>query len=140
MTEELRRTNIRDEIARAEDALKAAEALIPLALFADAISRSYYGVFHALRALAFTRGIEPRTHAGVIHVFNTEFVRTGLFPSSFNRTLSGLQRSRELADYDAAVVFSEPDARAELVDARAFVTAALAWLASEGWLSSPGGT
>jgi hypothetical protein len=99
MTEDARKTNIRDEIDRATAALRAATALIPLGLHADAISRCYYGAFHALRALGFARGIEARTHAGAIHVFNTEFVRAGLFPSSNNRILSGLQRSRELADY-----------------------------------------
>jgi len=89
-----------------------------------------------LRALGFARGIEARTHAGVIHIFNTEFVRSGVFPSSHNRLLSGLQRSRELADYDAAVVFAEADARAELANARSFATTARGWLVSEGWAAS----
>lgn len=133
MTDDNRKANIKDELSRAEAAFRAAEALIPLGLHADSVSRAYYAVFHLLRALAFARGIEARTHAGVIHVFNTEFVRPGVFPSSNNRVLSGLQRSRELADYDAAVIFSEDDARAELADAKTFADAARAWLASEGW-------
>jgi hypothetical protein len=132
VTGDNQRANIRDELARAEDAFRAAEALIPLGLHADAVSRAYYGAFHVLRALAFARGIETRSHVGVIHVFNTEFVRPGVFPSSHNRLLSGLQRSRELADYDAAVVFSEDDARAELAAAKSFADAARAWLEGEG--------
>ena len=135
MTEDNRKANIRDELARAEAALRAADALIPLGLYADAVSRAYYAAFHALRALNFARGLEARTHHGAIHIFNTEFVRTGLFPTSHNRLLSGLQRSRELADYDAAVVFAEQDAQAEVTDARAFVAAATTWLASEGWIA-----
>jgi uncharacterized protein (UPF0332 family) len=133
MTDENRRSNIEDELARADAAFSAAEALVQLGLFADAISRAYYAAFHMLRALAFARGIEARTHAGVIHLFNTEFVRTGVFPSAHNRLLSGLQRARELADYDAAIVFGEDDARAELASARTFATAARTWLATEGW-------
>jgi uncharacterized protein (UPF0332 family) len=134
VTDDNKRRNLRDEIARATDALRAAEALVGLGLHADAVSRAYYGVFHLLRALLLSRGVEPKTHAGAIHLFNTELVRAGLFPSSHNRLLAGLQRARELADYDAAVVFSEQDARAELAEARELEKAALDHLRREGWI------
>ena len=134
MTDDNKRKNLRDEVARSADALRAAEALVGLGLYADAVSRAYYGVFHLLRALLLSRGVEPRTHAGAIHLFNTELVRPGLLPSSHNRLLAGLQRARELADYDAAVVFSLEDARAELREARELETAALEFLRREGWL------
>ncbi len=134
MTEDNKRKNLRDEIARATDALRAAEALVGLGLHADAVSRAYYGAFHLLRALLLSRGVEPKSHAGAIHLFNTELVRTGMFPSSHNRLLAGLQRARELADYDAAVVFSEQDARAELALARELEAAALEHLRREGWI------
>ena len=134
MTNENRKQNIAEELARADASLRAAAALIPLALSADAVSRANYGAFHVLRALALSRGIETRTHSGLIHVFNTEMVRPGHMPSSFNRLLSGLQRARELADYDAAVVFSVEDAQAELDEARRFAAAAEKLLRDQGWL------
>ena len=80
------------------------------------MSRAYYGAFHALCALLFSRGLEAKSHGGAIHLFNTEFVRTGLLGSSHNRLLAGVQRSRELADYDAAVTFSKEDAEGCLRD------------------------
>ena len=101
MTDENRRRNLADELARAEQALQAARALLGVALHADSVSRAYYGAFHCLRALLLSRGVETKTHAGAIHTFNTEFVRAGLLPSSHNRLLAGIQRLRELADYDA---------------------------------------
>ncbi len=135
MTEGNRRKNLADEVARAELALQASSALLDLGLHADSVSRAYYGVFHYLRALLLTRGSEPRTHAGAIHLFNVELVRTGAFPSTYNRLLAGLQRSRELADYDPGVTFSADDARAELEDARDFAAEARAWMVREGWLT-----
>lgn len=51
MTEENRRRNIEDEVARARLALRAVEALLGLGLHADSISRAYYAVFHWIRAL-----------------------------------------------------------------------------------------
>jgi uncharacterized protein (UPF0332 family) len=133
VTGENKRRNISDEVARADQALRASRALLELGLCADAVSRSYYAVFHLVRALLLTRGVETKTHAGAIHLLNTEFIRRGLLPSSHNRLLAGLQRSRELADYDAAVTFSADDAAAELSDAERFVADALALLQKEGW-------
>jgi uncharacterized protein (UPF0332 family) len=134
VTGENRRRNVADEVARADEALRAARALVGLGLRADAVSRAYYAVFHLVRALLLTRGVEPRTHAGAIHLWNTEFVRNGLVPASYNRLLAGLQRARELADYDAAVTFSEEDAAAELSDAERFAADALALLRKDGWV------
>ena len=87
---------------------------------------------HYLRALLLSRGLEPKSHPGAVHVFNTHFVRPGLFSASQNRVLAGLQRSRELADYDAAIQFAEPDARAQLAEARSFGSTVLEFLRGEG--------
>jgi uncharacterized protein (UPF0332 family) len=135
VTGENRKVNIRDEMARAEDALRAARALHGLGLHADAVSRAYYAAFHFLRAVLLSRGVEPETHAGAIHLFNTEIVRASVMPSAHNRLLAGLQRARELADYDAAVLFSAEDAAAECSDASGFGEAVKAVLLREGWLS-----
>jgi uncharacterized protein (UPF0332 family) len=130
MTGENRTQNIADELSRAEQGFRAAEALIDLGLSADAVSRAYYALFHVLRALLFHQGAEPKSHQGAVHLFNTEIVRKGLMDSSHNRTISGLQRSKELADYDAAVVFSVDDAKRELAAARNFEAAVLRFLAA----------
>ncbi len=135
MTGDNRKRNIADEVARAGEALRAAKALAGLGLNADAVSRAYYAVLHMLRAALLSRGVDPKTHAGAIHLFNTELVRNGTFPSSHNRLLAGLQRARELADYDAAVSFSADDAAAEVADAERFTGAILEMLTREGWVS-----
>lgn len=135
MTEENRRRNLQDEIERGDQALRAAQALLDAGLHADSVSRAYYAAYHLLRALLLSRGLEPRSHSGAIHLFNTEFVRGGLLPSSHNRLLGGLQRARELADYDSAVAFSADDARQSLDDARSFAREVLDFLDREGWLA-----
>lgn len=63
-------------------------------------------------------------------------MRPGLFPSSHDRLVGGLQRARELADHDAAAAFSAEDARLDVEDARAFADAVLEFLGSAGWLAS----
>jgi uncharacterized protein (UPF0332 family) len=133
MTDENRKRNVADALQRADQALRAAEALLGASLHADAVSRAYYAAFHYLRAILYSRGVEARTHAGAIHVFNREFVQTRRMSTAHNRLLAGLQRSRELADYDPAVGFSADDARGQIADARTFGRDALALLRSEGW-------
>ncbi len=64
-------------------------------------------------------------------------MRQGIFPSSHNRLLGGLQRARELADYDAAVAFSADDAAAEIASAEAFRSAVMDVLTREGWVAGP---
>lgn len=128
MTRQNRNSNSAAEIKRAKESLKAAKALEKLGLHADAISRAYYAAFHALRALLFSHGLEPKTHAGAIHLFNMEFVRTGVMSSAYNRLLGSLQKARELADYDAAVVFTKPDAKAEIQEAERFLRDAQSFL------------
>jgi uncharacterized protein (UPF0332 family) len=134
VTDENRKRNLADELARADQALQAGRALSDLGLYADSVSRVYYAAFHCLRALLLSRGLEAKTHAGAIHLFNTEFVRTGLFASSHNRLLAGIQRSRELADYDAAVTFSKEDADVCVREAAQFRDNGLTLLRRERWV------
>ena len=135
MTDENRRRNLERELARADEALRAAEALLGLGLTSDSVSRAYYGAFHGLQALLLSRGIETKTDAEAMHVLNVELIRTGKMSSAWNRLLVRAQGARELADYDSAVTFSADDAAAQLQDARAFEVAARKLLADEGWLT-----
>ena len=133
MTDPARRESIREALARADEALRAAQALVDAGLFTDAVSRAYYAAFHYLSALLLSRGLEARAHGGALHLLNREFIRSGLLPTAHNRLLAGLQRTRELADYDPAVDFCADDARSQIEEARAFAADALEILRREGW-------
>lgn len=134
MTNESRKRNIADEVVRAGQALESARALLALGLYNDALSRAYYAVFHMLRAALLSRGVDPKSHSGTLHLYNAELVKPGLVPPTHNRALASLQRSRELADYDAAVAFTEDDATAALADAVAVSDAIRSLLVKEAWL------
>ncbi|MCI0570319.1 MAG: HEPN domain-containing protein [Myxococcaceae bacterium] len=133
MTDANPQSSLTDEVRRCDEALRAAEALATLGLCSDSVSRSYFAVFHALRALLLTRGVELRSEVEAIHLFDTELVQSGALPSSHSLLLAGLQRARELADDDAAVAFDEKGAREVLAAARTFIDAARELLSREGW-------
>lgn len=107
MTQESRLANIRFEWLRVEESLREVEILVAGRLWAAAVSRAYYGMFHVARALAFSEGLEVRTHSGLIHLLSSHLVRQGRFPAEMIRLLSQTQRMREDADYETALVVDE---------------------------------
>ena len=62
MTADNKHTHIAEELAQADEALRAAEALVALELFRDAANRLYYAVFHATLALLLTQELVATIH------------------------------------------------------------------------------
>jgi uncharacterized protein (UPF0332 family) len=87
-----------------------------------------------MRAALLSRGVDAKTHAGAMKLFNRELTQKGVLPP-FNKLLTGLSGSREAADYDAGVSFTTDEARALLADADAFRAAVLDLLTREGWVA-----
>jgi uncharacterized protein (UPF0332 family) len=85
------------------------------------VSRAYYAAFHAARALLLTKGLEPKTHRGVIALLNQHFA-DALGEEQLS-ALARLHTFRGLADYDARSRLSEERARTEVEAAHAFVGA-----------------
>jgi uncharacterized protein len=110
VTEENRRLNVQFEWEKAAATFLAVEALLERNLWADAISRAYYGIFHLARALLFSQGLEAKSHSGMIHLLSAHLVRTGDFPTTMVRAFSHMQRLREDADYQSAMSFDRDTA------------------------------
>jgi uncharacterized protein (UPF0332 family) len=66
VTGENRRDNANEELSRAEICLNEARALHAAAFPYGAVSRAYYAVFHASRALLFSIGLEAKRHKAVV--------------------------------------------------------------------------
>ena len=65
-------------LRRAEkEALKAAKILFENNELEDAVSRAYYAMFHATKALLFSKNLTPKTHRGTITLFS-ELVKKGV--------------------------------------------------------------
>ena len=109
------------ELALADEELGSAESLLQAGFERVSLTRSYFAVFHAARAHLYASGFEPRSHAGVHHLFNLHFVKTERFEPGASRLLARLQKYREEADYSNAFVVDSDGAREELEAARAFV-------------------
>jgi uncharacterized protein (UPF0332 family) len=88
-----------------------------------------FAVFHAVRARLYAAGLEPRTHTGVQTLWNSEFVKSGLYEPATALTLARLQTFRHQADYSRSFVVDHASAAAELAAAAELVSRIAAELA-----------
>lgn len=95
---------------RAVEMLNDAKILLKQKSYASSVNRSYYSIFHALRAVTALEGFDSSKHAGVIAYINKEFVKTGIFDRQLSKILDTAFRLREKADYDDFFIVSHTEA------------------------------
>ncbi len=121
MTGKNKRQNIQIEIELGSEAIEETRLLLDGRKYKGAISRLYYALFHHLRALLFTLGLEPKTHEGLGHLFGYHFIRPGIFPSPCAKLFYRLQKYREKADYEPTFIMTESDVREEMAEVEALI-------------------
>lgn len=109
MTEDNKRENIKLELEYAGKTLKEAVVLFENELFGGAVSRLYYSLLHQVRALLLSKGIEAKSHEGVLRLLSLYFVKEGVFEPKAAHLLSKLMKYREEADYNPAYTFTQED-------------------------------
>lgn len=87
------------------------------------INRSYYAIFYAVLALFIKEGTDIRSsrHAGVIGMFDKEFVHSGKVAVEYSRILHRLFDARQESDYKEFVQYTEEEARKFSIMAEAFI-------------------
>lgn len=125
MSDELqeRKTLSLARLKRSQEHLKSARDLLQNDDFADSVSRSYYAIFQAARALLAIVNLESRKHSGVVSLFNRHFIKTGKLDKRWGVVLKDARRSREMADYTELAKFSREDADEQIGDAEGFIRA-----------------
>lgn len=121
MTSEGKESSATLELELAREELEIAEMLVQAGHHRVALARTYFAVFHAVRARLFAEGLEPKTHAGVQHLWNLHLVKPRVYDSSTTKLLARLQKFREEADYAQAFVVDEVSAREEITAASELV-------------------
>jgi uncharacterized protein (UPF0332 family) len=122
-TEQERKNLSLARLSRSRQHLKSARDLLRNDDFADSVSRSYYAIFQAARALMALDGLDSRKHSGVVSLFNRHFIKSGKLDKHWAVVLKDARRSREMADYTDLAEFSREDAEEQVADAEAFVGA-----------------
>jgi len=108
-------------MARAHEKLEVAKRLLAEDFYADAVSRAYYAMFYAARALLAERDVYPKTHRGVISQFGLLFVKPGQFEREIFDFFVRAQEDREEADYGVLAEIEAEDAKELVEGAEVFV-------------------
>ena len=104
-----------------KEKLKAAVDLLEKDDYKDCVSRSYYAIFTAARALLATKQLDSSKHSGVIALFNQHFVKTGIISKEASKLIEEAKSYRERADYGDFFVVSREEAEVQIQSARKFI-------------------
>jgi len=103
--------------------LEDAEKCLAMGSFLTSANRSYYSIFHAMRAvLAFDR-FDSKKHSGVISEFRKSYVKTGIFPSVFSDFIGDAFTIRNDSDYQDLYIISKEQVAVQFENAKVFVAA-----------------
>ena len=90
--------------------------------YKSAANRSYYAVFHAMRAVLAYDEIDMKKHSGVIAEFRRLYVKTGVFDGDMSKTISVLFDVRTESDYDDFFIISKEDVIQQAESAQHFLS------------------
>ena len=113
----------RYRLERAKEDLETAEDNLTNGRYRASVNRSYYAVFHALRAITALDHFDSGKHSGIIAFFNQHYVKTGIFDKEFSKKIDASYRLREKADYDDFFLAAKDDAVQQLEKAQYVVQA-----------------
>ncbi len=134
MTPEQLEILISYRIGQSHETLREAEVLFNQSAFRGSVNRAYYAMFYAVLALLATRQMGTSKHAGVLSLFDREFVKTGIFPRELSKSLRVAFDRRQTYDYGEFVAMDDMKSQETLKDANTFVATVEKYLRSLGYL------
>ena len=111
----------RHRLDKATQNLSMARENYHLGHYAESISKSYYAILTAMRALLTLLHMDSKRHEGVISLFHQHLVKRGLFPRGFARIISESKKLREDADYGDYVEIHQEQAWSGIQNAEEFL-------------------
>ena len=116
---------------RAKEDLLTAESNHQAGFYKAAINRSYYAIFHSIRAVNVLNNFGASKHSSVIAHFNQFYVHTGEFERDIYKMIDSAYRIREKCDYSDFFIASKSDSEIQLKHAHDFVNAVEIYLANK---------
>jgi uncharacterized protein (UPF0332 family) len=112
---------VRYRMQNCKEKLSSAKILLENGKFKDSISRSYYAMFTAARALLATKHLDSSKHTGVVSLFNQHFVKQGIVTNDLGRMLMKGKDLRQDGDYKDFVETSMEETQEQYNDAEKFI-------------------
>lgn len=119
---------------RACEELDNAKAMLGIGKYKLALNRSYYSIFHGMRAVNVLDEFDSSKHSGVIAHFNQYQVKTGDFSKEASKIIRVSSEMREHADYEDFFLVSRQEAEEQVEKAQAFFEMITNYLQQKGIL------
>ena len=117
-------------IEHAEECLSTAKGAVESGSYKSAANRSYYTVFHSMRAVLALNGIDMKHHSGIISEFRRLYIKTGVFDKDLSRIINELFDVRTMSDYDDFFVISKAEVEEQVKNAEVFLSAIKKYLSA----------
>ena len=108
---------------RAKEMLVAARENLEIGQYKTSLNRSYYAIFHAMRAMNNLKGFDSSKHSGVIAFFNKEYLKENILDRNLSIVIKNSAFLREKSDYDDFYIASKQEAEKQLEEAERFLDA-----------------
>ena len=97
-----------------QECLDAAKSLLASSNYKSAANRSYYAIFHAMRAVLAFDGIDMKHHSGVISEFRKLYIKTNIFDIKLSQIISVLFDIRTESNYDDFFIISKSEVQEQI--------------------------
>ena len=121
MDERKRKDLSRYRLERAAEELDISRHLLTSGNYNASANRSYYAIFHALRAVLALDGFDAKKHSSIISHFNRNYVKPGVFPPDTSKLIDAAFEVRGNADYKDYYVVTPEAAQKQINDAEAII-------------------
>jgi uncharacterized protein (UPF0332 family) len=111
----------RYRLEKAKEDLDTSKANLQDSFLKASINRSYYSIFHAVRALLALDGYDSKKHSGIIAYFNQNYIKTDKLPKGLSKILTSASNVRNRSDYDDFYIVSRDEAEKQLLNAEIFI-------------------
>jgi uncharacterized protein (UPF0332 family) len=118
----------RYRLKNSADSLTVAEDCFEKGLYKDAINRSYYAAFYAVKALLALEEVDFKRHKDVISYFNKTYVAAGKIERDIGRKIARLQQKREKSDYDDFYIASKEETQEQIENTKEIINVVRAYL------------
>ena len=118
--------------SKAKEDLATSKMLLESGVYKLSLNRSYYAMFHAMRAITVLDGFDASKHSSIIACFNKDYVKTGIFDKRASKIVKSASVLREKSDYEDFYIASKTDAETQVKNAEEFLAMVELYLKEKG--------
>lgn len=122
MLDENRKDLCKYRIEKAYECLKSAKLLQEWGDYTSSANRSYYSIFHAMRAIMALDGEDRKKHSGVVAYFQENYIKSGVFDKEYSYIVKNAFQVRQESDYEDFCIISKEDVKEQIENAEKFIT------------------